>query len=1161
MTETVARRCVLVLGMHRSGTSLLTRVAGALGAQLPREPLRPAEDNPKGFWEAAELVRVHDALLRDLHSSWDDWRPLSPERTREIPAERRDEIRSIIDQEFGSSALFVLKEPRICRFATFFLDVLKEMGVSSHIIIPFRNPLDVAGSLTKRNEFSQEKSVLLWLRYVLDAEYAARRFPRAFLSYDRLLMDWREAMSSVAGQIGLEWPRPFSDAASEIDEFLTPGLRHHARDEPDSESDPTLAWARDAYLALQILEHSPGDPRALKTLARIGREFSTAAALFDPEIARMGSQLATSLDAAEKAKAVLVERQEQISIMERAANEHCLQICRLQQALAEAQQATLRAREQWHAKSARLEVPKQATRDVAQMLGAEANFREHGRENERSSSSQRVETFGAKVAHAPRDASRYMRRSWRKLSDQLATQTGDQPADFNTGSLRDSRYRKALSSRLVLRFEPVLSRSFAKRMQNRMEKNAPLRLPSAALLKHTPLAPDWDLFDALSIEHNTQMRTPPLVDVIIPVYRGYDETLACIYSVLLSRNKTAFELLVIDDASPDAKLSEALDRLAGMGLITLLRNEQNLGFVATVNRGMSMHEARDVLLLNSDTLVFNDWLDRLRAHASSPDVASVTPFTNNGTICSYPVFCKDNPSALETAFCDLDLMAAALNQRQSVEVPTGVGFCMYVTRSALNRVGLFDVETFGRGYGEENDFCVNASIGGMRNLHALDVFVFHSGETSFGADASQAKQAGLDALVALHPGYLAEVADYIGSDPAKQARARLDAGRILRAAPERTILCFTHSMGGGIERYLRDRAASAAENGEHLLLAVPHPSDPSTIRLTGVDGRPALLNLPDFKIGGDEEDFAQFLQTLSVAAIEVHSTVGWSGRLLQSIPRVASALGMPFDFVAHDYASVCPQIHLINERGIYCGEEGEEQCQRCLKALTKMPRIVHPDIMTSGMADIAAWRKTYADFLKSARKVITPSDDTAKRLQRYFQRPDFASRPHTENIQGYARLVARPYLGGTLKVAVIGAIGPHKGAKILQRCAADALQRRLPIAFTIVGYTSISEAARKLKIGVTGRYTEREVFDRLEDVGAHIALLPSVWPETYCYALSIAIAGGFPVCAFDIGAPAQRLRGCPGSVLMPTSTMTDACSVNDTLLKMAAAAHGLALAS
>jgi FkbM family methyltransferase len=665
--------------------------------------------------------------------------------------------------------------------------------------------------------------------------------------------------------------------------------------------------------------------------------------------------------------------------------------------------------------------------------------------------------------------------------------------------------------------------------------------------RYRPVAPEWAAFEALVIERKNAPSGSPVVDVIVPVYRGYDDTMACIHSVLASHNATPFELVVIDDASPEAALSKALGRLAELGLISLLRNQRNLGFVGAVNRGMALHEMRDVLLLNSDTLVFNNWLDRIRAHGSEPGVASVTPFTNNGTICSYPKFCRDNSGEPEVTYPHLDQLAAWVNRGESITVPTGVGFCMYLPRKALRAIGYFDVETFGKGYGEENDFCMRASELGMRNVHALDVFVFHSGETSFGPGASKAKQHGISRLTAKHPSYHAIVQNYIAADPARMARERLDLARLVKIPSERTLLCFTHSWGGGIERYLRDRAAAGLAKGETLLLAVP-AANGRRIKLVSVDEMPALRNLPDFDLDEGREALAELLRPFRVSGVEVHSTVGWSARALVAIPSIARSLGVPFDFMAHDYLSICPRIHLINESGIYCGEEGEAQCRRCMNGLAGWLSKVHPDFASAGMGDIAVWRSRYECFLKAAREVAAPSSDTAKRLHAYFPTIDFVLRPHEEAIDAYARSVAASYAGGALRVVVIGTIGSHKGSEVLRQCAEDAARRRLPLHFTVVGSTSIPNLDSLANVEVTGAYAEREVFDRLAEANAHVALLPSVWPETYSYTLTIAMKGGFRICAFDIGAPAERLRASGDYILLPASMMTDATAINDTLL-------------
>ncbi|MEY3521791.1 MAG: hypothetical protein RLZZ177_2506, partial [Pseudomonadota bacterium] len=203
--------------------------------------------------------------------------------------------------------------------------------------------------------------------------------------------------------------------------------------------------------------------------------------------------------------------------------------------------------------------------------------------------------------------------------------------------------------------------------------------PALTLSKkhHIPL-PQADQFSSLP-------RPVTVVDVIIPVYRGLEDTQRSVLSVLASPCQTAWHLVVINDCSPEPEVTHWLRELAAQEpLITLLENEENLGFVATVNRGMRLHPDRDVLLLNSDTEVANDWLDRIqRAAYAQPQVASVTPFSNNATICSYPRFCEGNDLPAGWTTAQLDLLCAKHLAGQTVEVPTGVGFCMYIRRACL----------------------------------------------------------------------------------------------------------------------------------------------------------------------------------------------------------------------------------------------------------------------------------------------------------------------------------------------------------------------------------------------------------------------------------------------------------------------------------------------
>ena len=743
----------------------------------------------------------------------------------------------------------------------------------------------------------------------------------------------------------------------------------------------------------------------------------------------------------------------------------------------------------------------------------------------------------------------------------------------------NSRKRKAYRARHMPRFpasalptRPALSRLTAnlcalarhpfsrplrKAYRRRLRRTAESRQQHHMPPSYRPVAPSLALLEKISSERGAETRKPT-VDVIVPVYLGRPDTLACIASVLLSKNDTAFELIVIDDHSPEVELSRDLHLLSTRGLFTYLRNDTNLGFVKTVNRGMRLHPDRDVLLLNSDTLVFNNWLDRIRAHALEEKVATVTPFTNNGTICSYPIFCSNNSAQLEIPYDTVDRLAASINFGLSVEVPTGVGFCMYIRRSALDDVGLFDEDTFGKGYGEENDFCMRAQARGWRNLHALDTFVFHSGETSFSSASTSSKNQAYKALLKKHPDYEKIVHSFIANDPARLGRMNIDISCLLRRPPKSTILCFSHGWGGGIDRYLSDRAEQLQSKGIDLLIATP--ADPGSLKAriavhNGAmqSGRVTLVTAPNLAridLVNDREVLRQFLLSCRTRHIEVHSTAGWSSDLLKALPAFANFCGLEYQVMLHDYIPICPQIHLVDNSELYCGEKGTAQCDDCLRHCRVLPYRVHPNLASIGT--INNWRSAYHNFLRSAARVSAPSVDTANRVQRYFSDIQINVRPHKENLSHISQSAAPIQIGDRLRVVVIGAIVTHKGSQVLRSCAFDAARRDLPLDFVVVGYTNDQALLTYPNVSVTGPYRDSDVSGILIAQRAHIAFLPSICPETYSYTLSIAVAAGFPVVAFDIGAPAERLRRSgKDHMLLPLDFARHPDRINDCLIELA----------
>lgn len=223
------RTAYLVLGMHRSGTSAITQLLALAGAQLPENVMPGDEHNAKGYFEPWKIAIFNDRRLRAGASSWDDifaypYGPLAPRDERAW----LNEASTLFDQEFGQVPFPLMKDPRVSVLLPFWRTVLEELEVGARCVIPVRHPLAVAGSLSKRNDFPLEKSLLLWTAYMLAAEAYTRDLPRAFVSYEDLLTDWRSEAARIEAAHGAALPALTAKSSKAIDGFLTTDLRHNA---------------------------------------------------------------------------------------------------------------------------------------------------------------------------------------------------------------------------------------------------------------------------------------------------------------------------------------------------------------------------------------------------------------------------------------------------------------------------------------------------------------------------------------------------------------------------------------------------------------------------------------------------------------------------------------------------------------------------------------------------------------------------------------------------------------------------------------------------------------------------------------------------------------------------------------------------------------------
>jgi GT2 family glycosyltransferase/glycosyltransferase involved in cell wall biosynthesis len=607
------------------------------------------------------------------------------------------------------------------------------------------------------------------------------------------------------------------------------------------------------------------------------------------------------------------------------------------------------------------------------------------------------------------------------------------------------------------------------------------------------------------------------VDVVMPVYRGLRETQQCLNSVLEDHDRPPGGVIVVEDCSPEPKLVAWLRTLARSGRITLLHNPHNLGFAASVNRGIAAAGTHDVALLNSDTLVPRGWLRRLAAQAYAvPRVASVSPFSNNATICGYP-----SVAGVSAAFGfdvhAIDAACRAANAGRSVEVPTTVGFCMYIRRAALNDVGLFDAATFGQGYGEENDFCLRAGARGWRHMLACDTYVFHEGNVSFGAAAVQRKGRSRTALLARYPDYEQVVERHVRLDAAGGARFAVTAA-LLHGSGKPCVLMVSHDFGGGVERHIGELAARLNETANVLLLG-------SSARGVSLSV-PALPGHSVLALTGDRlDELVSYLRTVNLRRVHVHHVAGLDLDLRALLRR----LDVGYDMTVHDYYAICPQVNLLPSPGHrYCGEPGPAMCNACI---ARRP--------SYGAREILSWRRTQARLLLEAERVLCPSEDVRARLARHGLARNAVLAPH-EAVSEAAWKVHSPAVvtGRPLRVAVLGVLAGHKGeisvVTLAEAAPADEIHLHL-----------IGRPERELpagvaaRVSVTGEYRDADLVGLLAAVKPHVLWFPSQAPETYSYTLSAAIDAGLPIVATRIGAFPERLAGRPLTWLVEPTASTE----------------------
>lgn len=470
------------------------------------------------------------------------------------------------------------------------------------------------------------------------------------------------------------------------------------------------------------------------------------------------------------------------------------------------------------------------------------------------------------------------------------------------------------------------------------------------------------------------------VDIVVPIYNGYEDLIKCVDSIRKHTDLTVHHLVLIDDMSPDERIRPYLQSLERVPGIRVIYNEQNKGFSANVNTGLAFSD-RDTILLNSDTIVTERWVEKLgRCAYLSGRTGTVTPLSNAATLASVPVFLKDNQIPEGFSVEEYARLVERTSLRRYPRVTVGVGFCMYVKEEAYLSAGPFDAAAFGRGYGEENDFCNRLGMLGYTHVLCDDTFIYHKGTASFDSEEKKKLVEEHDKILRRrYPEQMKANDRYCAEDPDAEIRDNLNLYTKL-ANGKKNLLYFLHldfqgiakNHIGGTQLHVRDLVLGARKNYNVFVAA----RDGDKLRLTIYPCQSEEKTALKFPIGEKEpfpvfydEKMAETLRTIltvfDIDLVHVHHTEG----LTLDIFRVCRDLRIPLICTIHDYYYACPTIKLLDYDGHFCPDSGhfekpdDKVCRRCL----------HKNCGYGHISVIDRWRQENEKALKLADRLIFPS--------------------------------------------------------------------------------------------------------------------------------------------------------------------------------------------
>jgi GT2 family glycosyltransferase len=612
------------------------------------------------------------------------------------------------------------------------------------------------------------------------------------------------------------------------------------------------------------------------------------------------------------------------------------------------------------------------------------------------------------------------------------------------------------------------------------------------------------------------------VTIVFPVFNALSMLPEALDRVL-RHTDLPWHLIVVEDCSTDADVRPFLKSwLAGLAQdqrdrVTLIENARNLGFIGSVNKAFELAMARDghVILLNSDAFVPAGWASRLiRPILTHDNVASVTPMSNDAEIFSVPVICQR--SNLRPGEADLiDAVASGFDPDTALcNAPTGVGFCMALNRRYLEKEPQFDT-VFGRGYGEEVDWCQKINRRGGRHIGHSGLFVEHRGGTSFGSVEKLKLVQDNNAIVARrYPDYDRQVQDFIRHDALSTPRLALAIAWAACRATGKLPIFLAHTLGGGAEHYLARRIAREIESAGAVI-----------VLRTGGDLRWSVECHSAHGVTQGATNETSVLHSLlqPVGARRLIYSCGVGDHDPADLPRqLLSLIGTDdeLEVLVHDYFMVSPSYCLLDSDGSFAGlpdRNSDDAAHHCRR----------PD---GRVVKLAQWQRSWGKFLARADEIVVFSQNSKSLIASAY--PGIAGRirlrPHTLSTRIAVQprpKTKRPVIG------ILGNIGLQKGADVV-KCLAGALDASGAADLVIVGNMA-PEYQLSARTLIHGTYQPADIPALVARYKITAWFIPSIWPETFSFTTHEALATGLPVFCFDIGAQAEAVGRAPNGHVLP----------------------------